>query len=160
MSSVASGPGTSGTSSSTAVSSDPAGVTTSNRRVLTGERRTFSGDFAVLAATFGLTSLGAGEGTGLVVRWERRVATGPRGDFVGELAAMEGDLEGAGEASRRRFGGLGVDMDGDGVGNCFGGGGSLSGVCCCCCCARDDLRYSVLGSGFASVSGGMIFSSE
>jgi hypothetical protein len=48
----------------------------------------------------------------------------------------EGELEGAGEASRQRFGGLGVGMpvDGDGVGNCFGAGGSLSGVCCCCCC--------------------------
>src|SRR6266403_2386831 len=158
MSSVASGPGTSGTSSSTAVSSDPAGVTTSNRRVLTGERSTF-GDFIVLA-TFGLTSLAVGEGAGLVVRWERRVATGLRGDFVGELAAMEGDLAGAGEASRRRFGGLDVDMDGDGVGNCFGAGDPLSGVCCPCCCARDDLRYSVFGSGFASVSGGIIFSSE
>src|SRR6267154_2150375 len=105
MSSVAFGPDTSGTSSSTAVSSDPAGVTTSNRRLLTGERSTFSGDLTVLAVTFGLTSLVAGEGVGagLVVRWERRVAAGPRGDFVGELAATEGDLDGAGEASRRRM---------------------------------------------------------
>jgi len=158
MSSVASGPGTCGTSSSTAVSSDPAGVTASNRRVLTGERSTFN-DFTGLAATFGLDTLAVGEGAGLVVRWERRIATGPRGDFVGELAATEGELEGTGEVSRRRFEGLGVDMDGEGVGNCFGAGGSLSGVCCCCC-ARDDLRYSVLGSGFASVSGGIIFSSK
>src|SRR6266436_6548363 len=98
MSSVASGPGTSGTSSSTAVSSDPAGVTTSNRRVLTGERSAFC-DFIVPAATFGLATLGVGEGAGLVVRWERRVAPGPRGDFIGELAATEGVLAGAGEAS-------------------------------------------------------------
>jgi hypothetical protein len=96
----------------------------------------------VLAATFGLVSLVVGEGAGLVVRWERWVATGPRGDFVGELAATEGELEEAGEASRQPFGGLGVDMDGDGVGNRFGAGGSLSGVCYCCCYAHDDLRCS------------------
>lgn len=78
---------------------------------------------------------------------------------MGELAAMEGDLVAAGEASRRRFGGFGVDMDGDGVGSCFGTGISLSGVCCCCR-ARDDLRYSVFGSGFASVSGEMMSPSE
>lgn len=77
---------------------------------------------------------------------------------MGELAATEGDLVAAGEASRRRFGGFGVDMDGDGVGSCFGTGISLSGVCCCR--ARDDLRYSVFGSGFASVSGEMISASE
>ena len=50
-------------------------------------------------------------------------------------------------------------MEGDGVGSCFGAGDPLSGVCCCCC-AREDLRYSVFGSGFASVSGEIIFPSE
>jgi hypothetical protein len=93
------------------------------------------------------------------VRWERRVKAGANGDFVGELEATEGGLVEAGEASRRRFGGLGVDMDGDGVGSCFGADRSLSGVCCCCN-ARDDLRYSVFGSGFASIRGGIISPSE
>jgi hypothetical protein len=122
-----------------------------------GERDTFD-DFGVLAA-FWPTDLGVAGGAGLIVRKERRLEIGLEGGFVGELAAAEGVLGEAGDASRRRFGGLGEVMDGDGVGSCFGAGEPLSDVCCCCC-ARDDLRYSVLGSGLASVSGAMIFPSE
>jgi hypothetical protein len=122
-----------------------------------GERDTF-GDFGELA-TFWPTGLGVAGGAGLIVRKERRLEIGLEGGFMGELAAIEGSLAGAGDASRRRFGGLGEDMDGDGVGSCFGAGEPLSDVCCCCC-ARDDLRYSVLGSGLASVSGAMIFPRE